>query len=475
MTHLTLLHSNDLHGRLQQLERIATLAKRIHSEVQSRGGFCALWDAGDAEDTTFLESSMTKGSAVAAILRAAGYDLATLGNTTPMRYGPQVIQDLAQRFGQPLLAANLFDATTGQLFGGLAPFAMRTFGDAHVGIIGLTAPGSVYSVFKDLHLGDPMTLLPELISQVRARGAQTVMLLSHLGFSDDQKVAQQIAGLDLIIGGHSHTEVNPPLVVNGTIIAQAGDYGRFLGRLDLEIDASGKIVQHRGELIPVGEDIPLDTKVQAAYEVEKENVRAMTLRVVGELRDPIDTADDRECTAGNLLADALLARIKGAQIALVLAGHWRSGLPIGPVTLGALNTAIRSTANPARVELTGEQILHFLREALKPDNAARRPHILRGVALGMPHVAGITIRYTSHATDSLDVRLGDEALDAHRTYIVAGTDLEFWDAPGYPGYLALPENQIDLQVPTIIPEIMEEYLARHSPLILPPLGRIQMQ
>jgi len=475
MTQLTILHTNDLHGRLQQLERIATLAQRIRSEVQTQGKFCVLWDAGDAEDTTLLESSMTKGSAVSALMRAAGYDLAALGNTTPMRYGPQVIPGLAKRFGQPLLAANMFNAATGQLLDGLTPYVIQKFGDTTVGIIGLTAPGSVYSVFKDLRLGEPIAILPALIAQVRAEGAQMVVLLSHLGFSDDQKVAEHVAGLDVIIGAHSHTEVNPPLVVNGTIITQAGDYGRFLGRLDLDIDASGKIIQHHGELIPVGEDIPLDANVQAAYEVEKENVRAMTLRVVGELRDLIDTASDRECVAGNLLADALLVHTPGADMALVLAGHWKSGLSAGPVTLGALNTAIRSTANPARVELTGEQILHFLHESLKPENAARKPSNLRGVALGWPHVAGITVQYVPNAPDSLEVRLGGRLLNPNEKYLVVGTDLEFWNAPGYPGYLALPENQINLDVPTIIPEIMEDYLAQHSPLNAPTLGRIQVR
>jgi 2',3'-cyclic-nucleotide 2'-phosphodiesterase (5'-nucleotidase family) len=475
MTQLTILHTNDLHGRLQQLERIAALAKRIRSEVQARGGFCVLWDAGDAEDTTLLESSMTKGSAVSALMRAAGYELATLGNTTPMRYGPQVIPGLAKRFGQTLLAANMFNAATGQLLDGLSPYTIQKFGDTAVGIIGLTTPGSVYSVFKDLCLGEPIAILPDLIAQVRGQGAQMVVLLSHLGFSDDQKVAEQVTGLDVIIGAHSHTEINPPLVVNGSIITQAGDYGRFLGRLVLEINAGGKIIQHHGELIPIGEDIPLDATVQAAYEVERESVRAMTLRVIGELNAPIDTASDRECVAGNLLADALLVRTPDAEMALVLAGHWRSGLPVGPVTLGALNTAIRSTANPARVELTGEQILHFLRESLKPENAARKPSNLRGVALGWPHVAGITVQYDPNAPDSLEVRLRDRLLNPNGNYVVAGTDLEFWDAPGYPGYLALPEHQIDLDVPTIIPEIMEDYLTQHSPLTAPTLGRIQVR
>jgi 5'-nucleotidase/UDP-sugar diphosphatase len=197
--------------------------------------------------------------------------------------------------------------------------------------------------------------------------------------------------------------------------------------------------------------------------------------VAGELRDPIDTADDRECAAGDLLADALMARIPGAEIALVLAGHWRSGLSTGPVTLGALRTAIRYTANPARVELTGAQIMHFLREALKPENAARKPSNLRGVALGWPHVAGIAVRYDRSTPDSLEVRWGDRLLDLNRKYVVAGTDLEFWDAPGYPGYLALPEDQIELDVPTIIPEVMEEYIAQHSPMGAPTLGRIRLR
>lgn len=473
MTRLTILHTNDLHGRLAQLERIATLAKQVRLAVESRGGFCVLWDAGDAEDTTLLESSMTRGSAVSALLRGAHYDLATLGNTTPMRYGPQVIKNLALRFGQPLLAGNMLDVATGQLLDGLAPYALRTFGDARVGIIGMTTPGSVYSVFRSLHVDDPIALLPDLIAQVRARGAQTVVLLSHLGFSDDQQVAEQVEGLDVIIGGHSHTEVKPPKVVNRTIIVQAGDYGRFLGRLDLEVDGKGRVVDHRGELIPITEDIQLDAEVQAAYEAEKANVREMTLRVVGELRKSIETAEDRECTAGDLLADALLEYVKGAQLALVLGGHWRSGLEAGPLTLGALNTAIRSTANPARVELTGEQIIHFLQEAQKPENAGRRPTNLRGVAIGMPHVAGITVRSASTPPYELQVRLDDKALVADRKYVVAGTDLEFWDAPGYPRYLALPESQIDLQVPTIVPEIMEEYIARHSPLDPPTLGRVR--
>ena len=74
MTRLTILHTNDVHGRVGQLSRVAALARHIRREVEAEGGHCLLLDGGDAEDTILLESSVTKGSAVMALLRAAGYD-----------------------------------------------------------------------------------------------------------------------------------------------------------------------------------------------------------------------------------------------------------------------------------------------------------------------------------------------------------------------------------------------------------------
>jgi 2',3'-cyclic-nucleotide 2'-phosphodiesterase (5'-nucleotidase family) len=178
--------------------------------------------------------------------------------------------------------------------------------------------------------------------------------------------------------------------------------------------------------------------------------------------------EDHECAAGNLLADALLERVRDAQVALVIAGHWMTGLEAGLVTKGALFSANRSPANPARVEVTGAQIEQFLREGLKPQNISRRIRSLRGSPIGMPHVAGMCVRYST-STETLDIQVGNEPLQKDRMYVVAGTDLEFYD---FMGYLPLPQDQIEYEVPIIIPEVLEEYIARHSPVPAPDLGRI---
>jgi 2',3'-cyclic-nucleotide 2'-phosphodiesterase (5'-nucleotidase family) len=295
---LTILHTNDIHGRMDQLARIATLARRIRDQPATRGRDCLLCDSGDVEDPTLLESNMTKGSAVYAVLRAAGYDLAAAGNGAALRYGPQAVKDLALRFGQPLLAANLPDPATGRLVAGLAPFAILNLAGARVAVIGMTAPMGDYALFGISPL-DPATILPGLIAKVRGKGARTVILLSHLGARNDQELAARVTGLDLILGGHSHTELYPPVMVGRTIIAQAGERGRFLGRLDLDLQPlTGRLTLRRAELIPVTDGIPGDPVTLGAMQAERRAVAAMSQQVVAELTDPLDASEVRQRLGG---------------------------------------------------------------------------------------------------------------------------------------------------------------------------------
>jgi 2',3'-cyclic-nucleotide 2'-phosphodiesterase (5'-nucleotidase family) len=461
MTRLTILHTNDLHGRAEQVFRIAALAKQIKREVTASGGHCVLWDAGDAEDTILYESSITKGRAMMAILRGAGYELEALGNASPSRYGPQAVAGLADGFGRCLLCANMIDPMTGQLVSGLEPYALQACGDITLGIIGMTAVMRNYAAFFQLQLREPAEILPDLIAEVRDHGAQTIVLLSHLGSKQDIALAEQIEGLDVIIGAHDHVELDPPLVVNHTIIAQAGDYGRFLGRLDLNLDShTGKVVRYRGKLIPVTEELPIDPAARQAFEDQQADVRQFTARVVGKATRPINLAHDHECAAGNLLADALRERLQG-EVGLALSGHWQSELPSGDITLGVLYDACRSTANPGMAVLTGNQILQFLREALKPDNMQKSPNGMRGVPIGLPHVSGMSVHYNPARLGTLEVEIDHEVLQPDRLYRVAASDMELSD---FIGYLTLPHESITYELPTIMSEVLEDYLARHSPI-----------
>jgi 2',3'-cyclic-nucleotide 2'-phosphodiesterase (5'-nucleotidase family) len=318
-----------------------------------------------------------------------------------------------------------------------------------------------YALFFKLDLREPRDILPELIAEVRTHGAQTIVLLSHLGSKQDIALAEEIEGLDAIIGAHDHVALNPPLVANHTIVAQAGDYGRFLGCLDLDIDSvTGKIIHHHGELLPIGEDMPIDPEARRAFETQQFEVRQITARVIGTAATSIDLAHDRECAAGNLLADALRERMQG-EVGIALSGQWQSGLPKGDITVGALYDACRSTANPGVTPLSGTQILQFLHAALTPDNRQKSPAGLRGAPIGMPHVAGMAVRCRPADLDAIEVQINGTALQPDRLYRVAALDMELSD---FIGYLALPPEAVTYELPTIMSEVLEDYLARHKPI-----------
>jgi 5'-nucleotidase len=469
--HLTILHTNDLHGRVHQLARIATLVKRIRREVAEAAGQCLYLDAGDSEDTTLIESALTRGSSMNALLRAAGCDQVALGNAIPLRYGPQAVANLAKAFGKPLLCANVYTQQN-TILPGTQAFQLLEVENHPVALIGFTAPMDFYPNFFKYPAHDPIALMPGLIEQARAEGAKTIIALTHIGSKNDGELAEKVSGIDLIIGGHDHKQIHPPITVNNTLIAQSGQYGEMLGRLDLVIDrTNGKVIKHTGTLIPVSNEIPEDMDVLKAMEDETARVDTLLNKVIGESLVPLDTSEDAECSAGNLQADAMLAYVKHAQIALTINGHWVNGLQAGSITQKQLYTANRSAGNPALVKLSGAQIRQWLIAALDPENIARKIHPFRGKAVGMPGIAGLTVVAKRSCLHEMQILFGENLLSDEQDYLVAVTDLEI---SSILNYLVIPDEQAEYEVPTILPEVIEVYIQSHSLIREIPMGRIKI-
>lgn len=466
---LTILHTNDLHARLHQFTRIVTLIRRIRQEVADLGGYCLYLDAGDAEDSTLLESVLTRGTFMNTMLHAAGCDQVALGNAIPTRYGPQAVANQAAHFGKPLLCANLF-TPEGTLLPGVNPYQLITIEDLSLAIIGFTAPMDFYATLFKYPARQPVDLMPALIESTRAQGAKTILALTHIASKQDIQLAESVPGIDLIIGGHDHQRISPPLLVNNTLIVQSGMFGESLGRLDLIIDrGTGRILEHTGTLIPVTEDIPEEEHMLQAIADEKKRIDLMLNEKIGEIAVPLDVSDDAECAAGNLQADAVLDHVKGARLAFMVNGHWVNGLEAGTITQRQLYAANRSAGNPALVELSGAQIRQWLIAALQPENINTQPIPLRGMRVGMPGISGIRVIADRHHLEALQVFVGSEPLDDNQTYPVATTDLEISEILDY---LVIPESEVDFEVPTVLPEIIEEYIRKHSPIQEITMGRI---
>jgi 2',3'-cyclic-nucleotide 2'-phosphodiesterase (5'-nucleotidase family) len=312
--------------------------------------------------------------------------------------------------------------------------------------------------------------MAEWVGEVRRAGAQFVIALTHIGSKHDFELAEQIPGIDIIVGGHDHRQLTPPPDLQRTLIVQTGDHGRFLGRLDLTIDRSnGKVVNYQTALIPVTPDVPEDPGMLQAVDREKERAQQLMQVTIGETLVPIPCYSYCECSAGNLLVDAIFERITGAQVGFMLNGHWQNGLEAGPISLGQLNSALRSTGNPARVELSGAQIKQFLMNALKPQNIASQPHAFRGISVGLPHVAGLQVFVKPASPGAIEVLINGAPLLDDTRYVVATSDIEISDILNY---LYIPDDQVEYEVPTILADAVEDYIRRHSPITGIPDQRI---
>ncbi|HJU36035.1 MAG TPA: metallophosphoesterase [Gaiellaceae bacterium] len=423
---VTILHTNDIHGRVEGLARVATLVERIRDETPHRVIYV---DAGDVEETTTRLSNLTKGVAMHRLLSAAGCEVATVGNAAWLRYGPQVIADQARAASYPLLLANLSPVD------GVQPTALID----GVGFVGVTDPfqsfldAGVYSI----DVADEVETVRRWARELRSQGAELVVCLSHLGYATDEsyasaldpELAEQVQGeVDVIVGAHTHHLLPEGDRVGSVTITQAGCYAEHLGRIDV-ID--GEI---RVSTIQVGEDVPRHPAVLAEVAAAEADLDASLDEVLADLDEPLDA----QWIAG-MLRERMGAEVGLATSAVVL----DEPLPPGPLRRRDLWEVCHSTANPAVVELTGAQLAHMIERGNDAQFQQTTDNPLRGRPRGPLHVAGET---------------GN--LHPERIYVVAATDYELGR------YGRLVEDDWELSVrydfPTIVREAVEERLARDS-------------
>ncbi len=472
---LAIFHTNDMHGRLTAMCRLSTFSRRVRRAAEAHDCNVFFWDAGDAADRRVPICSATKGSAFSSILNEMGYTLQAMGNDIAVTYGPQAIAAVAARAAFPFLAANFRDGQGPLVEGVRESVLIPVTPTVKLGILGLTAPiGNLYEGFG-LHMPDFCQVAEALITAMLAQGATVIVVLSHLGLRDDKVLAQSVPGIDLIIGAHSHDRLPTGEVVNGILIAQAGEFAEALGRIDLVVDdTTGKVLERSAILLDVPEDEPPDPAVFEAIQVAERDVEVLMQRPIGTLQSALNLDYFHECDLGNYVADILRGRMN-AEIAIVASGQFFQGLPQDTVTFGQLNASSSSTANPGLTELSGAEILKAIERGLDPAIAEAKPGSLRGSPLGLPQISGMTIRYYPNAPVGQRVRhilVNGEPLNLVRLYRVAHTDVEVSDAPMFETYVMLCDGRkTQFEMPTILREVIEEHLSQHSPVALPTRGR----
>jgi sulfur-oxidizing protein SoxB len=306
---------------------------------------------------------------------------------------------------------------------------LREINRVPVAIIGQAFPYTPIAnprhLVPDWSFGIQDERLQQVVDEVRGKGAQAVVLLSHNGMDVDLKLATRVTGIDAILGGHTHDGVPQPVAMRNakgvTLVTNAGSNGKFLGVLDLDV-RGGRVADFRYRLLPVFSNLlPPDPAMQALIERVRAPHRA-------RLEEPLAVTEGLLFRRGNfngtydqLILDALM-EVKGAQIAFSPGFRWGTSLlPGQAITREHLmdQTAITypfTTVN----DFTGEMIKTILEDVgdnlFNPD-----PYYQQGG--DMVRVGGLTYACDPNAkmgSRIIDMRLDGTPIDPRKTYRVAG-------------------------------------------------------
>ncbi len=476
---LVLLHTNDLHGHflpepadwLEGSPAIGGMAAldawsdAIEAQLGSEG--VLLLDGGDiltGTPLTDLEVRGAGGGAMLELMEAVGYDAWVVGNHE-FDQGFDNLDRLITASAVPVVSSNVGAAEGGLAFERQLPSVVVTANGLRVGIIGATTEGLGYLVSPaDWERLSLAPVAESVAAEVERLDPETdvIVALTHIGLDADRALAAAVSGLDVIVGGHSHTPLYEAEEVSGVIIVQAGSYGRSLGQLRLKVVDDEVVSSHAilHDLIPEAQPQPASADVLELVATYEAQIDAAYGEVIGEATSTLSSRYAGESSLGNWITD-VLRESTGADIGLYNSGGLRADLRHGSLTLRSIYEVFPFGNAVVTFTITGEQLVRVL----LANAAVQAGH--EGGMISMSGVSGSWHRVLG-APELRDLEVNGEPLAIDATYVVATNSYVADQADRYLGGLTVR----DLRGAgyTVFEAAVEA--VRRGPVEAPPLGRL---
>ncbi len=498
---LTILHTNDFHSRFEPISKYdsgcgaednaegkcfggtARLVTAVEA-ARADGGNVILVSGGDQFQGT-LFYTYYKGKVAAEMMNKLGYDAMTVGNHE-FDDGPEVLRGFMDAVGFPVLMSNADYSGEELLAGKLAKSTVIEKGGEKIGLIGLTPQDTdeLASPGPNIKFSDPVVAVQGEVDRLTAMGVNKIVVLSHSGYVVDQRVAAETTGVDVIVGGHSNTylsnvsdrAVGPyPTMVGETAIVQAYAYGKYLGMLDVTFDDAGNIVEATGEPQVMDGEVAEDGSTVARIAelaMPLEEIRQM---VVASAATPIlgdrEVCRVQECEMGNLVADAMLARVadQGVTIAIANSGGLRASIDAGDITMGEVLTVLPFQNTLSTFQISGQGVLDAL------ENGVSQVEEVKG---RFPQVAGLKFTWDASVAPNegrIQMVMVNEGgsfvpLDPAKTYLAVTNNYVRNGGDGYKMFAGDDKDAYDFGPD--LADVTAEYLAANAPYTSYTDGRI---
>ncbi len=437
---VTILFFNDIHGHLKPFNvktdggrkevggvaRLATLIEKIKADNETNHVKTFVLIAGDILQGTPI-STVFKGEPDIKCFNDMHVDAMTVGNHE-FDFGLKNFLKLKSGSDFPFLSANIvYKDTQKQLADPFISFKLDQ--NIFLTVIGATTRKLLVTTklsnVAALTVLDPVQRVKAVFDKVKQKGP--VILLSHCRHKTDRQIAQALPELAAIIGGHDQILLLPFREIGGVPVFQAFEKGRYLGRIDLEIDPSTKKTRLIStDYIPVTSKIEADSKIEKIVAGYDARLAERFKAVIGKADTFLDAERFRvryeETALGNFVTD-VMRRYTGARISLLNAGSLRASIDRGPITVEDVFKAMPYTNEIVLVELTGREILLVFGRSVMGDRDDEDG--------GFLHVSGVRVKIKENRIQEVELDKHQGPIEPDTTYQVAITDFLFSGGDGY--------------------------------------------
>ncbi len=426
---LRILHVNDFHGFAEAYQPLGS--QELLGGAACLGGMIKtlrrekptlLLAAGDMLQGSNW-ANMFQGKSVIELMNAMRFDAMVLGNHE-FDFGQEALKKIISETAFPVLGANVEGMQH------LKPFVILERGGVRVAVIGIVIEETPVSTHPRNVVG--LRFLPvaetvaKYVRELRMR-ADIILVLSHIGYGADRWLAERVKGIDVIVGGHTHTKVSTPVRIGSTLIVQAWEHGKALGVLDLKIK-DGKIVWYEGHLEEVK---PLpgkeDPQILAIVEKYGQKVDAVLGTRIGKTEVDLDGENVRrqETNFGNFVADILLKASKADGV-IINGGAIRTSIKKGEIRVRDVYSALPFSNYIVAIRLTGRQIAEALEHGVADKEGG-----------GFPQVAGLSFKYSPSGAKGARIReilIAGQPADPGKEYAIATNDFLAVGGDGYKAF-----------------------------------------
>ncbi|MCR8547914.1 5'-nucleotidase/apyrase family protein [Salipiger sp. P9] len=495
---LTILHTNDFHDRFEPISKydstcssedntegkcfggIARLVTAIEAARAGAEGDVLLLDAGDQFQGS-LFFTQYGGDLAAEFMTKLNYDAMAVGNHE-FDKGPEGLSAFLDNVSFPVLSANIDVSQNNLLAGRVAKSAVLEPGSEKIGIISVLAEDTPETSSP----GNTVIFSPSIdaaqaeIDRLTAEGVNKIILLTHVGYKADIHLAESLSGVDLIIGGHSHTLLGDmdgaegpyPTMANGTPIVTAYAYGKYLGEMKVTFDDAGTLTGLTGAPMLLDASVAEDEATVARVAELAGPLDEMRQTIVAEAAEPIDgdrtSCRAMECTMGNLVADAMLDRVKdqGIEIAIQNGGGLRASIDAGEVTMGEVISVLPFQNTLSTFQVTGATMIAALENgASQMEEGAGRFAQVAGLSYTVDPKAEVGSRIS-------DVKVGGEPIDPEKLYGVVSNN---YVRNGGDGYKMFVDAQNAYDFGPDLADVTAEFIAANAPYTPYTDGRITVK